>query len=573
MNFYTDNSDLKFQLQHPLMDKIAALREKNFADKGKYTDAPQDTADAVDNYDKVLEIMGDICGNTLAANAEDVDHEGAQLTPEGVKYAAGTQINLQTLVRAGMFGMSLPRKYNGLNFSVVPYVIAAELVSRADAGFGNIWDLQGCAETIRDFASEELKDKFLPRIAQGATCSMDLTEPDAGSDLQAVALKAALDEKSGRWLLNGVKRFITNGCADIHLVLARSEEGTSDARGLSYFVYDKKDGGVTVRRIENKLGIKGSPTCELVFNNAPASLVGERKLGLIRYTMSLMNGARLGIGAQSVGICEMAYREALKFANKRSQFGKTIINFPAIYEMLTVMKAKLQGARALLYETARAVDIYKAYGFIAADRKLTPEERNEQKEYQKQADFFTPLIKLMGSEYCNQLTYDAIQIHGGSGFMKDYPIERAYRDARITTIYEGTSQLQVVAAIRGILTGAALERIKYYAAQEIRAEQKPLADILAKMTAEYEAALASVQAFENTEYVDFHARRLVEMAAHIIMGYLLLLDSKRNASFSDSAEVYIKRAATWNAERAIYITQFNIDDLATYKKMASVENL
>jgi alkylation response protein AidB-like acyl-CoA dehydrogenase len=330
MNFYTDNKDLKFQLSHPLMQKIVELKEKGFADKDKFDYAPENAADALDSYDKVLEIVGDICGNIIASNAESVDHEGPQVIDGRVKYAAGTQANHDALTQAGLYGMSLPRQYGGLNFSMIPYVMAAELVSRADAGFGNIWGLQDCAETINEFATEEIKNEFLHRIPQGATCSMDLTEPDAGSDLQAVMLKATWDEKSQRWLLNGVKRFITNGDADIKLVLARSEEGTTDGRGLSYFVYDKKDGGVRVRRIENKLGIKGSPTCELVFTNAPSKLVGDRRLGLIRYVMSLMNGARLGVGAQSVGICEMAYREALKYANERAQFGKTIINFPAI---------------------------------------------------------------------------------------------------------------------------------------------------------------------------------------------------------------------------------------------------
>jgi alkylation response protein AidB-like acyl-CoA dehydrogenase len=566
MNFYTDNKDLKFHLQHPLMRKIVELKEKGFADKDKYDYAPLDVDDALDSYDKTLEIVGDICGNVLAANAESVDHEGPQVVDGRVKYAAGTQANHDALTQAGVYGMSLPREYGGLNFSMVPYVMSAEVVSRADAGFGNIWGLQDCAETIHEFASKEIKDEFLPRINKGATCSMDLTEPDAGSDLQAVMLKATWDEPSQRWLLNGVKRFITNGDADIKLVLARSEEGTTDGRGLSYFVYDKKDGGVRVRRIENKLGIKGSPTCELVFTNAPAKIVGDRRLGLIRYVMSLMNGARLGVGAQSVGICEMAYREALKYANERVQFGKAIIQFPAIYELLTLMKAKLQAARALLYETSRFVDVYKAYSLIAEDRKLTPEERSEQKEYQKLADFYTPLTKLFASEYSNQLTYDAIQIHGGSGFMKDYPIERAYRDARITTIYEGTSQLQVVAAIRGVTTGAALAQMRKYAAVLVKPEHEYLHQTLEEMTTIYATTVEKLTTtYSEAEYVEFHARRVVEMAGHIIMGYLLLLDAQRDDDYSRSAEVFIKKAKSWNAEPASYIADFKPYDLAAYK--------
>ncbi len=567
MNFYSDNKDLQFQLQHPLMKKIVELKEKGFADKGKYDYAPMDVEDTLDSYNKVLEIVGDICANIIAPNAESVDHEGPQVIDGRVKYAAGTQQNHDALTQAGLYGMSLPREYGGLNFAMVPYVMAAEIVSRADAGFANIWGLQDCAETIHEFASKEIKDEFLPRVNKGETCSMDLTEPDAGSDLQAVMLKASWDEKKGVWLLNGVKRFITNGDAQIKLVLARSEEGTTDGRGLSYFVYDKASKGVTVRRIENKLGIKGSPTAELVFTNAPAKLVGDRKMGLIKYVMSLMNGARLGVGAQSVGLSEGAYREALKYAHERAQFGKTIVNFPAVYEMLGVIKAKLQASRALLYETSRFVDVYKAYNLLAEDRKLTPEERNEQKEYQKLADIYTPLLKLFASEYANQNAYDSLQIHGGSGFMKEYPIERMYRDARILTIYEGTSQLQVVAAIRGVTTGGYLQKIREYEKQPVKAEYAHLKKILVAMTEQYEKAVQEVTAKNDNEYTDFHARRLVEMAGHIVMGYLLLLDSERSADYIQSAAIFITRGQAWNAERYAFITNFEPDHLGAYSAM------
>ncbi|MDR1895381.1 MAG: acyl-CoA dehydrogenase family protein [Prevotellaceae bacterium] len=564
-NFYSDNKDLKFHLEHPLMKKIVELKEKGFIDKDKYDYAPVNHEDALDSYDKVLEIIGDICGNIIAPNAESVDHEGPEVINGHVKYARGTQENHEALIKAGLYGMSLPREYGGLNFSMVPYVMAAELVSRADAGFGNIWGLQDCAETIHEFASKDIKDEYLPRVVKGETCSMDLTEPDAGSDLQSVMLKATWNEERGVWLLNGVKRFITNGDADIKLVLARSEEGTKDARGLSYFVYDKRCECVKVRRIENKLGIKGSPTCELVFTNAPAKLVGERKLGLIKYVMSLMNGARLGVGAQSVGICEAACREAQKYANERAQFGKIIINFPAVYELLTVMKAKLHGSRSLLYETSRYVDLYKAYGFIAEDRKLTAEERTEQKNAQKAADFFTPLVKLFSSEYSNQLAYDSLQIHGGSGFMKDYPIERIYRDARITTIYEGTSQLQVVAAIRGITTGLALSKIREYESSPFKPEHEYMQKQLVEMTNAYEEAVTKVTSVADVEYVDFHARRLVEMAGHIIMSYLLLIDAQRNDDYALSADVFLKYAASENNLRYSYIMNFDAKDLGLFK--------
>lgn len=563
-NFYTDNSDLKFQLSHPLMRKIVELKEQDFKDSGVYDYAPCNVEDAIDSYDKVMEVMGEICADTIAANAEQVDHDGPVCENGRVTYAAGTAENQRVLTQAGMYGMSLPRQYGGLNFSLVPYVMAEELVSRADAGFANIWGLQDCAETIHEFASEEIKAEFLPRIPQGDTCSMDLTEPDAGSDLQAAMLKAEWNEEKGMWMLNGVKRFITNGDAQIKLVLARSEEGTRDGRGLSYFVHDQKWGGVTVRRIENKLGIKGSPTCELVFKNAPAKLIGERRMGLIKYVMSLMNGARLGVGAQSTGISEAAYREAYKYACERRQFGKAIIEFPAVYEMLAVMKAKLQASRAILYETTRFVDIYKSYGFIAETRKLTPEERQEMKKYQRYADMFTPVLKMMSSEYCNQNAYDAIQIHGGSGYMKEYPVERIYRDARITTIYEGTSQLQTVAAIRYVTTGAYLAKIREYEAEETAPEFATLRKTLVDMAAQYEQACAIVHR-HDTSYVDFHARRLVEMAGHIIMGWLLVLDAQRCSDFTKSARVFIGKARAWNQERYDYIAGFTEDDMADFQ--------
>lgn len=462
--------------------------------------------------------------------------------------------------------MSLPRKYGGLNFPMVPYVMAAEIVSRADAGFANIWGLQDCAETIHEFGSDELKDEFLPRFNKGATAAMDLTEPDAGSDLQAVQLKASWDEENQTWLLNGVKRFITNGDAEISLVLARSEEGTTDGRGLSLFVYDRKYKAMTIRRIENKLGIKGSPTCELVFKNAPARLVGNRKFGLIKYVMSLMNSARLGVAAQSVGISEAAFREALKYAEERSQFGRPVIHFPAIYEMLRKMEVTIRAQRSLLYETARFVDIYKNYTSVSEKRKLEPEERNEQKKYQRLADVYTPLLKLVASEYSNEIAYDALQVHGGAGFMKDFPVERIYRDARITSIYEGTSQLQVVAAIRGVTSGAYLGMIRdTYEKESLKPEIEYLKPTLVKMTDEYEKCVKVVASQEDNEYMDFHARRLVEMAGNIIMGYLLIIDSKRDESYLNSATMFIGIARAQNMERAEYITGFNVKDLGMIK--------
>ena len=564
-NFFTDNPDLLFHLQHPLMKKIVALKERDFADKDKFDYAPLDFEDAMDSYEKVLEIVGEICGDIVAPNAEGVDAAGPKIVNNEVVYAPGTQENLDALVKAGLMGITLPRKYEGLNFPIVPYIMAADIVSRADAGFVNIWGLQDCAETINEFADEDQKARFLPRISNGETAAMDLTEPDAGSDLQAVQLKATLNDKDGKWYLNGVKRFITNGDGHVSLVLARSEEGTTDGRGLSMFIYDRNHKAVTIRRIENKMGIKGSPTCELVFKNAPAELVGDRKLGLIKYVMALMNGARLGIGAQSVGLSEAAYREAVAYADERKQFGKAIVQFPAVYEMLANMKAKLDASRTLLYETSRYVDVYKTYMHIAEERSLTKEERAEMKYYQRLADFFTPLLKGMTSEYCNQLAYDSLQIHGGSGFMKDYPIERIYRDARITTIYEGTTQLQVVAAIRGVTTGAYLSRIREFEEMAIKPELHGFRRILIGMTEEYEKAVKQVVEIKDNEYLDFHARRLVEMAGHIIMGYLLLLDTERDDRFRSSTEIYLRYGRAENRARAAYIAEFSIDDLGFFK--------
>ena len=566
-NFFSDNKDLQFHLQHPAMRKIVELKERGFAEKDRYDYAPQNFEDAMDSYRKVLDIAGEVCGEVIAPNAEGVDHEGPRVVNDHVEYASGTVRNLEAIVAAGLSGMTLPRKYDGLNFPLVCFVMANEMVARADAGFENIWGLQDCAETLNEFASEEIKAKYLPWVSAGATCAMDLTEPDAGSDLGAVMLKATWCEEKQTWLLNGVKRFITNGDGEVSLVLARTEEGTTDARGLSMLVYDKRDGGVKVRRIENKLGIKGSPTCELVFTNAPAQLVGDRKMGLIKYVMSLMNAARLGIGAQSVGLCEAAYREALKYAREREQFGKAIIRFAAVSEMLSNMKAKLQGARALLYETTRFVEIYKQYGHISHERSLESEERQEMKFYNRLSDGFTPLVKLFSSEYANQLAYDCVQIHGGSGFMKDYACERLYRDARIMNIYEGTSQLQVVAAINAVTKGTFLEQIRRYEAGEFCEAMQPVVAVLRELTARFEEMTARVETLDKecAGYKDFHARRLVETAGHIIIGYLLARQAGESEEYANSAKVFCKLAAGKVTEAHAYVMNSQPEDVALFR--------
>lgn len=564
-NNYTDHPELKFELNHPLMKRIVELKERDFRDKDSYDYAPLDFEDAMDSYDRVLDITGEIAGTTIADNAEGVDLEGPHHEGDRVRYASGTADNLDAMVKAGLNGMTMPRRYGGLNFPITPYTMCAELVAASDAGFGNIWSLQDCIETLYEFGNEDQHSRFIPRICAGETMSMDLTEPDAGSDLQSVMLKATYSEEEGCWLLNGVKRFITNGDANLHLVLARSEEGTTDGRGLSMFIYDKNSGGVNVRRIENKLGIHGSPTCELVYKNAHAELCGDRKLGLIKYVMALMNGARLGIAAQSVGISQAAYNEGLAYARDREQFGKAIINFPAVYDMLALMKAKLDAGRALLYQCARYVDFYKALDDIARERKLTPEERKEQKNFSKLADSLTPLAKGMNSEYCNQNTYDAIQIHGGSGFMMDYPIQRYYRDARITSIYEGTTQLQVVAAIRYVTNGSYLAQAREFEQAEVSEAMKPLVARAKAMADKLEEATARVKEAGDAAFHDICARHLVEMAADVIMLHLLIHNATANAElFEKSARVYANFSEAEVAKHHTFVMNLRPEDLADY---------
>lgn len=522
MNNYKDTPELGARMHSPLMERIVELKENFYAEAGKYDYAPKDLADAMDNFDRVLELTGSVCDEVIAPNAESVDREGSHCSGGRVQYSQGTAQNLKVMHQAGLSGFGLPRQYGGLNMPVTVFSAVCEMISRADASFQNVWGLQSCADTINEFGSPEQKEKYLKMASNGATMSMDLTEPDAGSDLQSVMLKATEDPENGCWRLNGVKRFITNGDSDIHLVLARSEEGTTDGRGLSLFIYDKRNGGVNVRRIEDKMGIHGSPTCELVFNNAKAELCGDRRLGLIKYVMALMNGARLGIATQSVGIQDAAWREAVAYAAERRQFGRNIDTFPAVYQMLAVMKAKVEASRSLLYETSRYVDIYKSLDAIAKLRTLTPEERQESKRYSRLADALTPISKGMTSEFANQNAYDSIQIHGGSGFMRDYACERLYRDARITSIYEGTTQLQVVAALRYVTSGVYSQYVKDMLATLPDSEIKAA---ISAMVEKLDAMTAHVMELKETELIDFCGRRLMESAAYCVMSTLLLRDS------------------------------------------------
>lgn len=567
-NYYSDHPEIGFHLNHPLMKRIVELKEKGFVDAKEYEYAPVDFEDAIENYKQILEINGDVCANIIAPNSESVDLEGPHLENGRMIYASKTFENLDATRKAGLHGVSMPRRYGGLNLPNTVFSMLSEVISAADAGFQNIWSLQSCIDTLYEFGSEEQRQKFIPRVCAGESMSMDLTEPDAGSDLQRVMLKATYDAENDCWRLNGVKRFITNGDSDIHLVLARSEEGTKDGRGLSMFIYDKRDGGVDVRHIEHKLGIHGSPTCELTYKNARVELCGSTRLGLIKYVMALMNGARLGIAAQSVGVEQEAYNEALAYAKERAQFGEKIINFPAVYDMLSRMKAKLDAGRSLLYQTARYVDIYKALEDIERDRKLTPEEKQELKKYQRLADAFTPLAKGMNSEYANQNAYDAISIHGGSGFIMEYKSQRLYRDARIFSIYEGTTQLQVVAAIRYISNGTMLQNIK-----EMAAALTPCCDATAELKARveklipiYEDALNYAKSLDSQDAFDFLARRLYDMTAELVMSLLILDDCTRDCDlFLKSAQVYVRMTEEDVIGKSAYIKAFRADDLQNFK--------
>ena len=570
-NYYSDHPEIGFYLGHPLMKRIVDLKERDYADKDNFADAPVCFEDAIENYKRLLDITGDVAANVIEPNSESVDLEGPHLENGRMKYASKTYENLDATRKAGLWGISMPRRYGGLNIPNCVFSMLSEVVAAADAGFQNVWSLQSCIDTLYEFGSEEQRQKYIPRICAGETMSMDLTEPDAGSDLQRVMLKATQDA-DGTWRLNGVKRFITNGDSDIHLVLARSEEGTKDGRGLSMFIYDKRNGGVDVRHIENKLGIHGSPTCELVFKNAPAELCGSTRLGLIKYVMALMNGARLGIAAQSVGVEQEAYNEGLAYAKERAQFGKKIIGFPAVYDMLSRMKAKLDAGRSLLYQTACYVDVYKALEDISRDRTLTPDERKEMKKYSRLADAFTPLAKGMNSEYANQNAYDAISIHGGSGFIMEYKSQRLYRDARIFSIYEGTTQLQVVAAIRYITNGTYINIIREMLDEELCDCMKPLRDRVAKLVDLYEKSVEKVKAAGNQELHDFLGRRLYDMTAEIVMSLLIMKDaSKAPELFKKSANVYVRLAEEDVMGKAAYIDNFNADDLDSFRA-AEVES-
>ncbi|MHC4608883.1 MAG: acyl-CoA dehydrogenase family protein [Planctomycetota bacterium] len=528
-NFFQDNEDIRFLFDHIDLAEIATAQEDGFTrtDGPGQEYAPLDAADAIDNYRRILTIVGDIAANQIAPRAEQVDRQGNTLNDDGtVTLGQGVRQNLKALAQGDLMGVTLPRKYGGLNCPNLIYTMAIEIVSRADASLMNIFGLQGIAETINAFADEPIKEEYLPRFTNGElTGAMVLTEPDAGSDLQAVSLRAWQDE-DGQWRLNGVKRFITNGCGEILLTLARSEPDIKDGRGLSLFL-NERGPQIKVRHLEEKLGIHGSPTCELVYDDAPGKLIGQRQLGLIRYVMSLMNGARVGIAAQALGIAEAAFRVARDYARKRKQFGMSIEKLPAVAEMVTDMKIAIEATRALVYETSRVCDLENNNLRVLqldppTDKDELKRRKTDAKTYKRLNGMLTPMSKYYAAEMCVRAANDALQVLGGSGYMADYPVERHLRDARITTIYEGTSQLQIVAAVRGVCSRAFENCIA-------RFEERDYTDALCqglkqKLHQANELVAKGVAAVkeQGTTYMDLYGRKLVDSAAAVLIGHLLL---------------------------------------------------
>ncbi|MDK1030610.1 MAG: acyl-CoA dehydrogenase family protein [Planctomycetia bacterium] len=543
-NFFTDNADIQFHMAHMDFGPITRLQEEDFADAERFDYAPEDEADAVDSYRRVLEVVGQIAGETIAPASDDVDREGCVLEDGKVTYAAGTRKSLKALSQADLMGFTLPRRYGGLNCPNIIYTVATEIVSRADASLMTIFGLQGIAETINAFASEEQKAVYLPKFCSGeVTGAMVLTEPDAGSDLQSIQLQAYQGE-SGEWFLRGVKRFITNGCGEVLLVLARSEPDETGGMGLSLFICDRND-RIRVRRIEDKLGIHGSPTCELQFNDCPAQLVGERRRGLVTYVMALMNGARVGIAAQSVGIAEAAFREARIYAYHRQQFGRRIQEFPAVADLLAEMRLEVEAARALLYETSLTVDM--EYGLLrkmarTEDQDERSEINKKQKRYKRLASLLTPIAKYWCSEMANRVAYEAVGILGGSGYMKDYPSERYMRDARITSIYEGTSQLQVLAAVRGVTSGTAERRFVELEARGQPKGFKAFCSQLKKLRRRLAETVEYLKKEQAPDYLDLFARKLVDVAADIYIGYLFLGAVENSNQKKEMAKRWLRRA-------------------------------
>jgi len=549
--FFTDNSDIQFHFNRLNLRRIVEMIENNYEESKLYDFAPRNYEDAMENYRKVLEVMGDICGNFIAPRAAEVDREGVHFDNGKVTYAKGTRENLEMLAKADFMGMVLPRRLGGLNFPFTIYLMATEILSRADASLMNIFGLQDIADIINKYGNEDQRQEFIPKFTTGEyTGAMALTEPDAGSDLQSVKLQAYQDS-TGTWRLRGMKRFITNGNANVLLVLARSEPGTKDGRGLSMFVC-YGDETVKVRRIENKLGIHGSPTCELQFNDTPAQLIGARKFGLIKYVFDLMFRARMGVAAQALGISQAAFEEALSYARDRIQFGKSIYNIPAVSNMLIDMKVMLESNRSLMYATAVIVDLKERYEELVeklkSEGKSFSEENNELKYLTKVANLLTPLTKLVLTETANRITYDSLQIHGGTGYMREFRIERLARDARITNIYEGTSQLQVVAAMSGVINDVLKDFFDKNEEKQYSGALEILANHLKEIRKIFYDCLNYVTQRKESGFQDVAMKELVELYGFLYVGYLLLDEAEENSKKKFIANRYILGALS-NAKR------------------------
>jgi alkylation response protein AidB-like acyl-CoA dehydrogenase len=537
-NFFTDNLDLQFRLDKLDLREVVDMMEEGYTTHTQYPAAPRNYADAKDNYRLLLSLLGEICATRVEPRATEADEEGAQFHDGQVTYAAATQEGMEMLRQAELVGATLPWEHGGLNLPDTILQMMVEIVSRADASLMTVFGLQEIAAiVIAEHGDEEMKDRILPRLVQGELVggAMVLTEPDAGSDLGVVQTRATYDDEAGIWRLNGVKRFITNGSADVLLVLARSEQGSNDARGLSMFLVEA-DETVRIRRIENKLGIHASPTCEIQFNDTPAQLVGKRRFGLIRYAMSMMNEARLAVGAQALGIAEAAYREAYQYAEKRIQFGQPINSLPAVYRMLLSMRGEIEATRALVYEVSRWVDLGKAY---ARREKLGPAARKQLKQIDRLTAVLTPLVKYYATEMGNRVCFQAMQVHGGTGYMREFNVERHFRDIRVTNIYEGTSQLQVVAAIGGLLGHALADLLNDWAAEDYGTELAPLKSQMKEATALFNRCIDHMKEEENRAIIDYYAVDLVDIATYVVNGWLMLQDARLAERRREMAHVYI----------------------------------
>ena len=570
-NFFEDNEDLRFQLDHLDLDEVIELIEDDFAEADRYEYAPRNAEDARDGYRQVLRMLGELTAEEIAPLAPEVDEEGAGYEDGRVTYAQGTVRALELLSQADLMGFTLPRRYGGLNFPTTIYCMAVEMVARADASLMNVFGLQDIADTIEEFADEEIKAEYLPRFSAGeVTGAMILTEPDAGSDLQAVRVNAEYDEESGFWRLNGVKRFITNGCADVSLVLARSEPRSTDGRGLSLFLCDR-DETMRIRRIENKMGIHGSPTCEIQFNGTKGILIGRRRMGLIRYVMALMNRARLGVACQALGIAEAAYNEALRYAGEREQFRRKIIEFPAVYEMLVDMRVAIEAARTLTYHTAIVVDLKKGLERKLAKLEKPPRElRDRLKYYTGLAGMLTPMTKYVASETANRVAYDAVQVHGGPGFMREFNVERHYRDARITSIYEGTTQLQIVAAIGGVLTRTLDPEFDRFASQEYDPSVRNLVEEVDTARKRLGEVVDRIRERDDRDFTSFYARRAVDIAVDIYVAYRLLQDAGASERKKLIARKFVADALPRIALNASHVLSGDMTTIEDHGRMLGI---